>query len=68
MQFRNDALGYFKNKFDPKNEKQKLSASHKKFINEEYPAYINDSTIVFVKSSFEKIHSFIIRNGKDEKK
>ncbi|MEJ7821071.1 MAG: hypothetical protein WKF85_02050 [Chitinophagaceae bacterium] len=68
VQFRNDALGYFKNKFDPKNEKQKISASHKKFINEEYPAYINDSTIVFVKSSFEKIHSFIIRNGKDEKK
>ena len=63
--FRNDALNYFKNKFNPGTEKQ---ISTGKFLDEEYPAFADNNTIVFVKSSYNKIHSFTIRDGKEDKK
>ncbi|MDB5199960.1 MAG: hypothetical protein JWO92_1923 [Chitinophagaceae bacterium] len=66
VQFRTDAMNYFKDKFKPKSEKQKITSS--KVINEEYPAFVDEHTIVYVKSSYNKIHSFVIRNGKEEKK
>ncbi len=68
MQFRNEALNYFKNGFELQNEKQKITTAHKILINEEYPAYTNDGSIVFVKSSFKNTHAFFLRTGKDEKK
>ncbi|MGI8583135.1 MAG: hypothetical protein ACR2KX_13105 [Chitinophagaceae bacterium] len=67
IEFRNDGLNYFKNKLDLKNEKQ-ISVSDKKFINEEYPALAEDNSIIYVKTSFKKIHSFTISNGTTEKK
>lgn len=67
IQFRNEAFDYFKDRFNLQHEKQKVNSSNK-FLNEEYPAFTNDNDIVFVKSSYKQIHSFIIRNGKEEKR
>lgn len=67
IEFRNDGLNYFKNKLGLKSEKQ-ISVSDKKFINEEYPALTEDNSIIYVKTSFKKIHSFTISNGTTEKK
>lgn len=66
VQFRNDALNYFKEKFDVKRDKFNVKSS--KVINEEYPAFVDANTIVLVKSSYNNVHSFIIRKGKKEKK
>jgi hypothetical protein len=69
VEFRKDALNYFKDNFNiDKTNKQINKLTDKQFINEEYPAFINENEILLVKSSYKKIHSFIIRNGKDEKK
>lgn len=68
IEFRNDALNYFKNNSSNGTNKQINNLTDKRFINEEYPAFINENEIVLVKSSYKKVHSFIIRNGKDEKK
>ncbi len=67
-QFRAEAFNYFKNKFELNNEKQKISSSRKDVLDEEYPAFVNDTTVVYVRSSYKKIPSFVIRNGKKEKK
>ena len=64
--FREDALDYFKNIFTADHEKQKIEI--KRFSSEEYPAFAEDNTIVLVKSSYKKIHSFIFRKGSDEKR
>ncbi|HUS00795.1 MAG TPA: hypothetical protein VMY77_03670, partial [Chitinophagaceae bacterium] len=65
-QFRNDALEYFKNNLDVKNKRAKISSNN--FINEEYPVFTNEDAIVFVKTTYQKVHSFVIRNGTGEKK
>ncbi len=66
VEFRNEALNHFKNNFEQKTENQN-SLPDKKFINQEYPAFINDDSMIFVKSSFSKIHSFVIRTGNNER-
>lgn len=68
VEFRNDAMNYFKNTLEVKAEKQKNNSSHKEFIDEEYPALINDDKIVYVRSGYKKVHTFIIKDGSKEKK
>ena len=67
VEFRNDALNYFKNSFIAKNEKQN-NPSHKKFLNEEFPSFTDDNTIVYVRSEYKHIPTFIIKNGNSEKR
>jgi len=73
VEFRNDALNYFKNRFDLKDETQKINSSHKEFINEEFineefPSFTDDNTIVYVRSTYKHIPTFIIKKGNSEKK
>ena len=65
VEFRNEALNYFKNKPGLKDEK---NVTRSKFMDEEYPALVDDLTMLFVKSSYKKIHSFIIQKGNEKKK
>src|SRR5665811_118978 len=58
VEFRNDALNYFKNRFDLKDETQKINSSHKEFINEEFPSFTDDNTIVYVRSTYKHIPTF----------
>ena len=67
MQFRNEALNYFKINFNEQDKKNVIPAK-KEFINEEYPAIINENSILFVKSSYKKTHAFVIRTGNQEKR
>ncbi len=66
--FRNDALNYFKKELNAENPVASNPTSNAAYKNEEYPAFINDSTIVFVKSSYKHIPAFVIRKGFEEKK
>ncbi len=65
VEFRNDALNYFKNRFDEKDQK---NTSHKKFLNEEFPSFTDGNTIVYVRSDYKHIPAFVIKNGNSEKK
>ena len=66
VEFRNDAFNYFKTRFTVKDEK-KTNTSHK-FINEEFPSFTDDNTIVYVRSDYRHIPTFVSRNGNSEKR
>lgn len=68
--FRNDALNYFKsNPSLSKSPEQNSRSSNRHFIaDEEFPAFINDSSVVYVKSSYKKIPAFFVRTNQKEKK
>jgi hypothetical protein len=64
--FRQDALAFFRDQ-----DKKVFNAAIQpagRFLEEEYPAYINDSTLVFVRSSFSQVPTFTIRKGNEEER
>ena len=64
-QFRTKALAYFKNQFSAEDAKQ---SQPKHFVaNQEFPAFINDTSFIYVKSTYSKVHTFVLRNGNTEK-
>ena len=67
VQFRTDALNYFKNNNELPDVKT-VKKPRTEVINEEYPAFVNDGSIVFVKSTFKKPHAFIIKDKNSEKR
>ncbi len=69
VEFRNDALNFFRNNLeDNKTNKPINQSTNKQFINEEYSAYTDSNTIIYVRSGYKKIPTFIIKNGDAEKK
>ena len=70
-QFRNDALNYFKNQMDyfAKNDSSSMHAqAHKHFVaDEEFPQFINNNEIVFVKTTYKKIPAFVKKNLQSHK-
>ena len=63
VQFRNDALNFFKNQFGLKNIPASSHEKHAAVINEEFPVYLSPDSILFVKSGYRLIHQFMIRTG-----
>ncbi len=64
-QFRTQALDYFKNQFSVEDQKQNQP---KHFMaDEEFPAFINDTSFIYVKSLYSKVHRFMLRTGTQEK-
>ncbi|HTI57821.1 hypothetical protein [Mucilaginibacter sp.] len=64
-QFRADAFEHFKKEFaaDKKNYDQ---PPH--FVaNEEYPAFVNDSTLIYMKSTYDHLPAFVLRTGGKER-
>ena len=68
--FRKDALDYFKKIYDTAAivvDKSATSQTH--FVaDEEYPAVVDDSTIVFMKATYKQIPVFMIRSKGEDKK
>jgi hypothetical protein len=70
-QFRNGAFDHFKNQFssDKKEESNKrsvLDSAH--FVaDEEYPAYLNDSTLIYMKSTYNHLPVFMVKSGSKER-
>lgn len=70
-QFRNDALGYFKQQIATPADKvvgPKYDKNQHFIGNREYPAVVNDSTLIYVKSSYKKIPAFVVLRGNRETK
>ncbi|MEX8547993.1 MAG: hypothetical protein V5804_10370 [Mucilaginibacter sp.] len=64
-QFRMQALDYFKQQFSAEDQPQKQA---KHFVaDEEFPAFINDTSFIYVKSSYSKVHRFMLKSGNWEK-
>jgi len=68
IDFRHDAINFFKSLFTFEEKSQKIITSDKQFINEEFPGFIDSNTIVYVRSGYKKIPTFMIRKGNIEKK
>lgn len=62
--FRNEALNFFKKQFgvSPKPIKRE------DYVDEQYPVFDNDGSVIFVKSGYKQIPEFIIRKGNREYK
>ncbi|MDB5130597.1 MAG: hypothetical protein JWR02_346 [Mucilaginibacter sp.] len=71
-QFRNDGLNFYKQQFNSDQEylpaKKSLKLSWHFDANREYPAYINDSTLLYMKSTYNHIPVFVMKTGNIEKK
>jgi len=64
--FRNEALDYFRNQ--EMSDSSNFVNRNSRYYNEEFPAIIDENSIVFVKSSYSNVHHFVIRKGTIEKK
>jgi hypothetical protein len=69
-QFRDNAMQHFKNVFKSNDsippDQSPLHSPH--FIaDEEYPAYVNDSTMVYMKSTYDHLPVFVIKSGNTER-
>ena len=64
-QFRTQALDHFKNQFVQEDARQNQP---KHFVaDQEFPAFVNDTSFIYVKSSYNKVHTFMLRSGNTEK-
>ncbi|GAB3905685.1 PQQ-binding-like beta-propeller repeat protein [Mucilaginibacter boryungensis] len=65
-QFRTGALQSFKQKFSDMPDARPNKKQH--FIaDQEYPAYVNDETLIYMKSSYKHRDKFVMRKGSVEK-
>jgi hypothetical protein len=66
-QFRGDAFNHFKQQF--KNDKPDSTfKKNQHFIaDQEYPAYVNDSTLIYLKTTYSHIPQFVIKTGSRER-
>ena len=65
--FRKEALDFFKTQFSLENIKPKKTKTQT-YIDETYPAYIGNDSIVFAKSGYKQIPEFVLRTGAIEKR
>ncbi len=65
--FTNNGISHFKEQFK---DDEKMPATKTKHFDadREYPAYINDSTLIYMKSPYDHIPAFVIRTGNREQK
>ena len=71
-EFRTDGLNHFKKLFSTETPQQFNGPKfnkHQHFIaDQEYPAYVNDSTIIYMKTTYDHIPVFVVKAGDKEKK
>jgi len=69
-QFKNDGLNFYKKQFDSTQSNNNPAIKpHQHFIaDKEYPAYVNDNTVIYMKSTYNHIPVFVEKIGTHEKK
>ena len=70
VDFRNDGMNYFHQQFLTDQIKGQAVPSSKKHFDadREYPAYVNDNTVIYMKTTYNHNPAFIIRTGNTERK
>ena len=68
--FTNSGLSYFKERFAGSDINVKTPSDAPKHFDadREYPAYINDSTLIYMKSTYDHIPAFITKTGNKERR
>ncbi|WDF76263.1 hypothetical protein PQ469_20455 [Mucilaginibacter sp. KACC 22773] len=68
--FANQGLDYFKGQFaaDMQNQPVKTAAPKHFDADREYPAFLNDSTLIYMKSSYDHVPAFVVKTGEKERK
>jgi hypothetical protein len=68
-QFRNDSYNHFKEVFkDDKSTQKSLINKRQHFIaDREFPAYVNDTTMIYMRSAYDHIPVFVMKTGSHEK-
>jgi len=70
--FRNDGFEHYKRQFKADTQNQQagsvLKISKHFDANREYPSYVNDSTMIYMKSTYDHIPMFVVKTGDSEKK
>ena len=65
--FRADAFNHFKTEFKSDPQETAPGKHHHFVASEEYPAYINDSTLIYLKTTYNEVPKFVVRTGKTER-
>jgi hypothetical protein len=67
-EFRNEGLDYFRQQFKlTLSSARPISSRYKHFdADREYPAYVNDSTLIYTKSTYNHVPVFVMRRGNTE--
>ena len=72
-QFRNDSYNHFREVFkEDKSPNHQITnlliKPHQHFIaDREFPAYVNDSTMIYMRSAYDRIPVFVIKTGSNER-
>jgi len=68
--FANQGLDYFKGQFaaDMQNQPAKAVSPRHFDADREYPAFVNDSTLIYMKSSYDHVPAFVVKTGDSERK
>jgi len=65
--FRWNALGYFKQQFKTDQTDIPTNKNQHFIADQEYPAYVNDSTVIYMKSTYDHIPQFVVNtNGQEQ--
>jgi hypothetical protein len=68
-EFRKDAFSFFKNKLGSENSTTTSAPKQHHFIaDEEYPYWLNDGSLVYMRSSYDRIPQFVIRKNNSDHK
>ena len=74
--FRNNGINYFKNQFENDLSNQSIIRSVNNSIiknsthfaaDQEYPSYVNDTTLIYMKSTYDHLPVFVIKTGSSER-
>jgi hypothetical protein len=68
--FKNEGLDHFKEQFSGTDANIKATPKSAKHFDadREYPEYINDSTLIYMKSTYDHIPAFVIKTGVHERR
>ncbi|ASU34214.1 TolB family protein [Mucilaginibacter xinganensis] len=66
-QFRNEGLAHFRQQFVSDTAGRDKNTPKHFDADRQYPAFVNDSTVIYTKSSYDHVPVFVIRNGGKEK-
>ena len=70
-QFQQDGFDFFKKQFSDDRSTlpatNSIIASRHFVADQEYPAYVNDTTLIYMKNTYDHLPVFVIRSGKTER-
>lgn len=64
--FKNDALSYFKQQYKT-DVAYKTPKSQHFIADQQYPAFVDDNTLIYLRASYDRVPEFVIKSGNSER-